>query len=86
MEPDLQLLPWQVAKRSTLGQAPRSEEVIRYMPSVPESPMVSMSSNLFTESKDMSKKSHMEQAAALAKFEPGLYEAVDTQSAVTPNA
>ena len=30
-------------------------------------------------------KPHMEQAAALAKFEPGLYEVVDTQSAATPN-
>ena len=28
---------------------------------------------------------HMEQAAALAEFEPGLYEVVDTQSAATPN-
>jgi quinol monooxygenase YgiN len=35
--------------------------------------------------KNPAAKSHMEQAAALAKFEPGLYEVVDTQSAATPN-
>lgn len=28
---------------------------------------------------------HMQEAAALARFEPGLYEVVDTQSAATPN-
>jgi len=31
--------------------------------------------------KNPAAKPHMEQAAALAKFEPGLYEVVDTQSA-----
>jgi quinol monooxygenase YgiN len=30
-------------------------------------------------------KPHLEQAAALATFEPGLYEVVDTRSAATPN-
>lgn len=35
--------------------------------------------------KNPAAKPHMEQAAALAKFEPGLYEVVDTQSATTPN-
>ncbi len=36
--------------------------------------------------KNPTAKPHMEQAAALAKFEPGLYEVVDTQSAATGNA
>jgi len=35
--------------------------------------------------KNPAAKPHMEQAAALAKFEPGLYEVVDTQSAATSN-
>ena len=34
--------------------------------------------------KNAAAKPHMEQSAALAKFEPGLYEVVDTQSAA-PN-
>jgi quinol monooxygenase YgiN len=35
--------------------------------------------------KNPAAKPHMKQAAALAKFEPGLYEVVDTESAATPN-
>lgn len=35
--------------------------------------------------KDPGAKPHMEKAAALARFEPGLYEVVDTQSAAPPN-
>jgi hypothetical protein len=34
--------------------------------------------------KNPAAKPHMEQAAALARFKPGLYEVVDTQSAA-PN-
>ncbi len=36
--------------------------------------------------KNPATKPQMEQAAALAEFESGLYEVVDTQSATTPNA
>ncbi len=35
--------------------------------------------------KNPAARPHMEQAAALATFEPGLYEVVDTQPAATPN-
>jgi len=35
--------------------------------------------------KNPAAKPHMEQAAALAAFEPGLYEVVDTQSTAPPH-
>ena len=41
-------------------------------------------SKTFKRCSNSAAKPHMEQAAALAKFEPGLYEVVDTQSAA-PN-